>query len=138
MTLNDQTFQILDGFQDKLKDIIAGTKTEKNKEVQIDVFVNQQLPTIVATAQSALRDGQLDFMEVFALVRFVSTAIRDGLDIYSGTNDKEKLTVAREIIQYLVKELIPGDNFVKRMILDDSTVEGFINLVYALTVKARR
>lgn len=138
MTLNDQTFQILGGFQDKLKEIIGATETKKDAETQIAEFTTVQLPLIVSTAQAALRDGRLDFMEVFALVRFVSAAIRDGLDIYSRDNDTEKLTVAREIIQYLVKELVPGDNLVKRVILDDKVLEGFITTVYQLAVKVRR
>jgi len=138
MTLNAQTFDILEGFKDKLKEVIGETKTEKDTALQVEIFTSQQLPMIVATAQAALRDGRLDFMEVFALVRFVSTAIRDGLDIYNRDNDTEKLTVAREIIQYLVKELVPGDNLVKRVVLDDKVLDGFITTVYQLAVKVRR
>lgn len=138
MTLNDRTFILADKLRDSLRDIILGTKVQSGSEQPVEVFLNERLPQIVALAQSVLADGRINFIELYEIVRFVSTNVRDGLDIYAKTNTEDKLIVVREIIQFLVKELLPRDSAVKRFILDDANLGGVITLVYQLAVKLRR
>lgn len=136
--MNTETFVLLEKFKSPITELIESTKTQANSEVVIDQFINTKLPEIISLAQTVMADGRLDFFELVRVVTFTSRTLQDSLDIYTQANVTEKLTIAREIIQFLIKELIAGDNFVKDYALNDKNLDGLINLVYGLIVKFRR
>lgn len=136
--LNDETFLLAGQLTGALKQTILDTNFEPGKEVQIDAFVNQTVPTLISVGQTALADGTITFSEAVLLITAVSSAVRDGLNIYNDSNNGDKLIVVREIVQFIFNKLYPKDDGLKKLINDDSTINGFINILYRLNVKPRR
>ena len=133
--MNDQTFILADAFRTKLQDVISGTKTQKGTDVQVELFLNERLPEIIALVQTVMADGRLNISELVTVVTFTVRAVKDGLDIYSEANQEEKTVIVREILQFVIGKLWAGDSALEKFLLGDALLDSVIKLVYHLAVK---
>lgn len=135
--MNTETFTLLEELKPQIQKTINATNTRAGDDVDIliDRFVNGTLLEIIALGQVVLADGKIRFDELIRLVTFTSRSVATGLDIYTKTNNTEKLKVVREIIQLVVSKLFAGPSGLKDFVLNDKNLDGVINIVYKLLVK---
>lgn len=135
--MNAETFTLFEELKPKIQTTIESTTTRNGEDVEviIDQFVNKTLLEVIALGQVVMADGRIQFTELVRLVTFTSRAVAEGLDIYTKTNNTEKLKVVREIIQVIVEKLFAGQSALKDFILDNKNLDGLINIVYRLLVK---
>lgn len=133
----DLTTELFLKYADEFKDFLSGTKIEPGKEAQIQTFVNTQLPLVISTARNIFADKEVNFLEIYSFAVTVSGAVRSLDGLYVDANRTELKVVARELFKFAIRELFVGDEKVKKQLLNDTYLDGFIELIYRLAVKRR-
>ncbi len=136
MTLRTDHLELAQDFEKQFYDAVEQTTPVEGSKGVIDQFFNEKIPEIIALAERLSADG-FTFGEIVTLITYVSRSLKTNFDVFTQENIGNKLIIAREIIQFVVRKFYAGHSKIVDALTSDTLLDVLITLIYRLNVKGK-